>query len=186
MTTDELIARIKGSDEAARADAWMNAGPLGAPAIQPLAGPMGDSDTETRRAATRACQRIVRHAGRPGAKDEAAAVTRELLAVLKSQTHPGVRREVIWMLSEIAGSEAVMPLAALLSNEELREHARAALERIPGPESVGALKAILPGAPADYKPAIAQSLRARGVEVEGVECIKLKPTKQTEVKPVGR
>jgi hypothetical protein len=41
-------------------------------------------------------------------------------------------------------------------------------------------------APDDYKVNMAQSLRARGVDVPGLPCQKLVPTKQTKVTPVGR
>jgi len=186
MTIDELVSKISGKDEGARGEAWQNAGPLGAPAIKPLTPLMADKDTEVRRAATRAAWKIVRHAGRPGAEKEAAAVSAALLGLLGDDQPEVVRREVAWMTSEIAGDEAVDPLAKLLKDKDLREHARAALQRIPGQKSLAALKTALEAAPEDYKPALAESLRRRGVEVPGIKSLKLVPARPTEVKPVGR
>jgi hypothetical protein len=96
-----------------------------------------------------------------------------------------VRREVVRMLSEIGGNESVPAVSSLLSHGDLREEARMALERIPGDESLSALKSALNAAPDDFKPNLAQSLRARGVEVQGIPCVKLVPTKQTNVKPLA-
>ena len=62
-------------------------------------------------------------------------------------------------------------------DEHLREDARMALERIPIQRAVQALKAGFEIAPEDFKPNLAQSLRKRGVKVEGYPCVKLVPTK---------
>ena len=186
MTTNELIAAIKGKDENARAQAWMNAATTGADAVAPLAGLMDDKDTETRRAANRALWKIVRNAGRPGASEEAQSLSKALLAALGAQQAVGTVSALCWMLSEIAGDEAVAPLAKLLVQPELREHARAALQRIPGDASVAALKAALADASDDAKPALAESLRRRGVDVPDVKSAKLTPVKPTQVKPAGR
>jgi HEAT repeat protein len=119
---------------------------------------------EVSRAARRALSKIVRHAGRPGAGSERAAVVNELLRLL-DPVHPlMIRREVVSMLSEIADDQAVTPLAALLNDPELREDARVALERIPSGQSLDALRAGLAAVPDDFKINIAQSLRARGVD----------------------
>lgn len=89
------------------------------------------------------------------------------------------------MISEIGGDESVSAVSSLLSHSDLREDARMTLERIPGAESLNALKSALKSAPQDFKPNLAQSLRARGEEVKGIPCKKLVPTKQTNVKPLA-
>ena len=66
-----------------------------------------------------------------------------------------VRRDALWMLSEICGDESVGAVAALLNNGELREDARMVLERVPGAKSLAALKAGFASAPTDFKPNIA-------------------------------
>lgn len=181
---DDLIAAIKNPDDKIRGPAWQNAGPLGAPAVKPLAQVMADGDLETARSAKRALWKIVRHTGRPGAADEAKAVVAQLLPLLASTSTP-VRREVVWMLSEIAGDEAIDPIVALLGDKEVRDDARCALTRLPGTRATAALNLTMKTAPEEFRYALADSLRARGVAVEGYPSRKLVPVKQTTVKPVG-
>jgi HEAT repeat protein len=145
---------------------------------------MADKDIEVSRAGKRALWKIVRHAGRPRARDEKNAVITELITLLGDDQPASVRREVLWMLSEISGRTSIKPIAALLSNKELREDARMVLQRIPGKQSLAALKNGLKAAPEDFKLNIAQSLRKRGVKVPGLACVKLVPTKKTNVKPL--
>ena len=184
MTTAELIEKIKSNDDAVRGAAWQTAGPAGAASVQPLAEVMAAAKMETARAAKRALWNVVRYAGRPGAQAEKKAVAAELVPLLGAGS-PDVRREWVWMISEIGGDEAVPSLAALLNEPALREDARAALQRIPGRKSLNALKAALTQLPADYRPAVAVSLRARGVPVAGYSSEKLVPTKRTEVKQIS-
>ena len=181
---DELIAKIKDRSAEVRTKAWLGAGKVGAPAVEPLAKVMTDNDLEVARAAKRGLWKIVRHAGRPRARDEKRAVTAELIGLLGDDKPTAVRREVLWMLSEIGDSNSVKPIAALLSNKELREDARMVLQRIPSKRATAALKAGLKAAPKDFKLNIAQSLRQRGVKVRGLPCVKLAPTKKTNVKPL--
>ncbi len=181
---DELIAKIRGKSDKVRGDALLRAGEAGAPAVKPLAKAMDDEDVEVTRAAKRALWKIVRHAGRPRARDEKRVVAAELIGLLGDGQPTSVRREVLWMLSEIGPRRSVKAIAALLSNKELREDARMVLQRIGGRQSLAALKAGLKAAPKDFKLNIAQSLRQRGVNVRGLACVKLVPTKKTNVKPV--
>jgi hypothetical protein len=186
MNTQELIKAVSDKSVDVRAKAVLNAGPVGAEAIGPLAAVMANSDFEVVRAAKRAMCKIVRHAGRPGADDERKQVVDKLIVLLGGSHGIMVIREAMWMLSECAGDEAVDAVAPLLASEELREYACMTLERIPGDKSLAALEKALPTAPNDFKLNITQSLRQRGQEVPGFRCRKLVPTKQTMVKPVGR
>jgi HEAT repeat protein len=181
---DELIAKIKDKSDEVRTEAWLGAGKVGAQAVEPLAKLMTDNELEVARAAKRALWKIVRHAGRPKARDEKRAVTAELIGLLGDDQPTAVRREVLWMLSEIGDTKPIKPIAALLSNKQLREDARMVLRRIPSRRAIGALKAGLKAAPEDFKINIAQSLRQRGVNVRGLPCVKLVPTKKTNVKPL--
>ena len=90
------------------------------------------------------------------------------------------------MTWQIAGAQAVPAAAALLNHPELGEDARMCLEGLPVDEAVAALQAALATASETQKPALAHSLRKRGVEVPGVPDLRLVPTKETKVKPVGR
>jgi HEAT repeat protein len=183
-TVDELINGIKDKNDKVRAEALLSAGGVGAPAVKSLAKVMADEDVEVMRAGKRALWKIVRHAGRPRARDEKKAVVTELVGLLGDDQPTSVRREVLWMLSEICGRPSLKPIAALLSNKELREDARMVLQRVPGKQSLAALKNGLKAAPKDFKLNIAQSLRKRGVKVRGLACVKLVPTKKTNVKPL--
>ena len=174
---NRLIKKIKSGDAETRTEAWQSAGDIGAPAVQPLAMVMTDDDLEVARAAKRAMWQIVRHTGRPGAVNAKKAVVAKLCGLLGADQPVSVRREVVWMLSEIGGMASIRPLAELLSNKHLREDARCALERIPIKRAVQALKAGMEVAPEDFKPNLAQSLRKRGVKVEGYPCVKLVPAK---------
>jgi HEAT repeat protein len=180
----EWINRLRSKDDAIRGPAWQDAARFGAPAVKPLAEVLRDADFEVARAAKRALWRIVRHAGRPKASAEAAAVVGELTPLLAAgPAH--LRREVLQMLSEIGGAEVVGDIAALLSHEELREDARQTLERIPGKASLAALKNALASAPEEFRYALAESLRARGEKSDTYPSGRRTPAKQTTVRPVA-
>ncbi len=181
---DELVAGIRDASDKVRTQAWLNAGKAGPAAVKPLAAVMTDSDLEVARAATRALWQLARHAGRPGADKEKQAVETQLIRLLGDENSVSVRREVLWMLSEIGGANSVKPVAGLMTNNELREDARMVLERIPAKGAVAALKAGFEAAPEDFKSNIAQSLRKRGQEVAGYPCQKLVPKKKTDLKPL--
>jgi HEAT repeat protein len=180
----KLMAGIRDDDANVRTEAWQSAGKVGAPAVKPLARVMTDKDLEVARAAKRGLWKIVRHVGRPKSGNKKRAVIGRLVELLGDDQPIPVRREVLWMLSEIGDRNSIEPIAALLSNKDLREDARMALQRIPGRGSLAALWAALKAAPDDFKQNIAQSLRQRGAKVRGLECIKLIPTKKTNVKPL--
>ncbi len=186
LTLDTLIENIQSTDDTVRAAARDGAGPVGAKAVLPLAKIAAGGELEVARAANRAIQNIVYYAGRPGAENGAKAVAAELLKLLGDSQPLQLRRDALWMTWQIAGEEAVEPVAALLANAELHEDARMALERLPGDKATAVLKEALAKAADAQKPALAHSLRVRGVETPGVPDMRLVPTKKTSVKPVGR
>ncbi len=180
----ELISKIKDSSPEVRTQAWLEAGSVGAVAVKPLSAVMTDQDLEMARAAKRALWEIVHHAGRPGARDERRAVVSALVGLLNGSLPVPVTREILWMLSEVGGREAVQPMAQLLTNKDVREDARMTLERIPGRRSLTALRTAFDVVPDDFKSSIAQSLRCRGEMVSGYPCAKLIPSRNTEVRPL--
>ncbi|HPD31935.1 MAG TPA: hypothetical protein PLL20_18225 [Phycisphaerae bacterium] len=184
MDANELITKIQDKDDKTRAAAVLKAAQAGAGAVKQLAEIMASGEMEVARAAKNALWQIVRHVGRPAADDERKSVVAELLTLCESEQPPAVRREVLWMLSEIAGDETVGAIEPLLANADLREDARMALQRLPGEKSLLALKAALESAPEDFRPNIAVSLRQRGVDIADYPSAKLVPTKATQVKPV--
>lgn len=177
---NDLVARIKSTDDAVRGPAWQGAGPAGAPALAPLADLMNDGNFEIARSAKRAIEVIVRHAGRPGAALEREAVQTALIGMLR-HAKANVRRHALWMLSEVGNDAAVEPMAALLEDADAREDARCALTRIPGAQATKALEKAMGAAPEEFKVALADSLRARGVKVPGSPTRKLVPTRSTRV-----
>ena len=181
---DGLIAKLRDKSDKERASGLLKAVEVGAPAVKPLAKVIEDGDIEISRAGKRALWKIVRNVGRPGAGDEKKAVAAQLVDLLGVEHPPLVRCEALWMLSEIGGDETIKPIADMLSDEEVREDARMALQRIPGKRSLDALKDGLKKAPMDFRLNIAQSLRQRGVRIRRPAPVKLVPTKQTNVKPL--
>ena len=189
LTLDALLERIKSDDPDVRTAAWCGAGVVGAPAIQPLAEIMAQGELEVSRAAKRAMWQIVRTVGAPGRDTCRASAEAELIRLLAEGQPDAVRREALWMLSEIGGEktiEAIRHIPNILQNKAIREDARCCVERIPCQAAVEGLADALEVAPADFALALAQSLRARGVEVDKSRypCQKLVPTRQTQVKPV--
>ena len=179
-----FLQQIKSSDENVASAAWQNAHDFGASVVKPLASLLTDSNFEIARNAKRALYDIVRYAGRPGAEKDAHAVETELVACLKDPSAV-IRRQALWLLSEVGGNSAVKPMANLLSDTEAREDARCALLRIPGQEPLRALRAALKSAPEDFRFALADGLRSRGEAVEGYPSRKKLPTKQTSVTGPG-
>ena len=177
------LARLQSDDDKTRAQAWYDAGPIGAAGVTRAAALLTSQNRELTLAARRALQQIARYAGRPGAASDRAAVVEALLKLLDSKQADAVRLVAVSALSEIAGDESVEAIASLLAEPDLREAARMALERLPGPKSLAALRNALGQAPADFKPNLAQSIRRRGIEVPDVPDAKLTPSKPTQVQP---
>jgi len=177
-----LIADIQSPDDKVRGAAWQGAAPLGACAVRALAEIGAHRDFEVARAARRALWKIVRHAGRPRADRERRAVQAELVSALRTAAVP-VRRELLWMLSEIGDADSIGPVARWLDDRAVREDARCTLERIPGARAARALERAWRGAPEEFRPALAHSLRVRGRNVAGSGNEKLTPTKATTVEP---
>jgi hypothetical protein len=189
LTLDTLIAKIKDKDDKVRTAAWQGAGKVGPDALKPLATVAKDGELEVSRAANRAMWQIVRYTGRPGAQSEKKASVEALLELVQNDQLPvQLRRDILWMLSEAVDDAGIDPAGAarFLEDPDLREDVRAGLQRIGGPNAVAAMKLGLESAADDFKPSIACGLRALGVDVPNVPCLKLKPTKKTGVKPVGR
>lgn len=69
--------------------------------------------------------------------------TRELIAVLQSNTDLHARARACQQLAILGTTDAVAPLAALLSDEKLGHYARDALQVMPGPAAAEALRSAL-------------------------------------------
>lgn len=84
-----------------------------------------------------------------------------LLAVLAEAGAPAARLAVCELLALIGSAASVPALSTLLRREETSESARFALEAIPGPESVAALREALPHLSGRAKAGLIGSLAAR-------------------------
>ena len=186
MTVDELLAGIRNEDENVRTETWQASAAMGAVAVPALAELSAEPDLEAARAAVRGLWAVTRHAGRPDAGGARAEVAAALILLTTPEHAEQLRREAIWMLSEVGGDEAVPVLAGLLSDAALRDDARMALERIPGEVSLAALREGLATAPDDFQPNLAHSLRVRGESVPDVPDMRLVPRKPTAVTSAGR
>lgn len=189
LTLEKLLELLKSDDPLVRRDAWLKAGPLGGDALPSLADLAAKADLEISRAANRAMWQIVRYAGAPGRETERQGVVEALGELVVDTRLPvQLRRDVVWMLSEIIADEEIDESIAssLLKDPELQEDVRMALQRVAGPKAVALLKAALNQAEGDFKAALACSLRKCHVAIDDPPCPKLVPRKQTQVKPVGR
>ncbi len=157
-----------------------------AAAVKSFTEMIKSDDNETRRAGKRQLWQMIRHTGKPGNVEQQQALVSALLGLIGGDEPVAVKREAVWAVSELGDDACVAPVAALLTDQELREDACRVLERLPGRKSLDALQAALQSAPDDFKLSVAQALRARGVKVEGLPCVKLVPSRRTKVKPVGR
>ena len=100
-----------------------------------------------------------------GAASRDAAVSRavaaKLAAMLDRQATVECKQIVCWQLSVVGGAAEVPALAKRLGDQDLGFHARFALERIPGPESLAALRDALKTAHGKLKAGLIGSLAAR-------------------------
>jgi HEAT repeat protein len=174
----DLLTNLKSDDLAVRTAAWQSAGQAGPEAFQPLAELAATGSLEVGRAACRAMWQIVHSVGAPGGHGKQQAC-QQLVALLAADRTAGLRRDVLWMLSELSdGGSDVAVVAALLTDPQLREDARCVLQRLPGDEAVAALKAGFAAAPEEFKYALADSLRRRGQQVDGYASKKMVPVRQ--------
>jgi HEAT repeat protein len=175
MELEELVRGIRSGKPEVRTRAWQQAGTVGAPAVKPLARLCTEQNLQVRRAAKRGLEAIVPTVGAPEVQPAKSAVIRELLALLADNQPIALRRDILWLLSEIGSGESVEPITMLLGHRVLREDARMVLERIQPEESLTSLRNALGSVPEHFRLNIAQSLRARpeAVDPEKYPCQKL-------------
>ena len=138
---ERLIQYIASDDANVRYRARAEAARVGAEAIPALGQLLEDKRLEVARTASAAIERIVHHAGRPGAASERPPVTRALGALLSPQLKITTRIEILHRIAFVGGDDAVLIVAPYLDDSErnVREQARLSLERIPGEAAVRAL-----------------------------------------------
>lgn len=152
ISTAELIAALKGSDEEARWNAVDRAPAAGAGAIGPLAEVMAGGDPAAAKAASEALRKIAYSSG---------GAARELVRLLDPEHPRAVRADAARYLGRVGGRGEIRALVALLSDQELAKDALMALEQIPGAEAETALRRAAETGPAVHRNACMQSLRNR-------------------------
>ncbi|MBI4604617.1 MAG: HEAT repeat domain-containing protein, partial [Planctomycetes bacterium] len=168
-----LLEKVTSDKVETRYAARSEAPAVGGSAVLPLAKliaspPESVVDDRTRReislTARAALERIVHHAGRPGAGAEARAVAAELAKLLDASQPGKVRREVLHWIALIGGDGEVPAVARSLddADQHVRETARLALERIPGKSAVEALVEAARRQPEDRKADLLFSLGKKG------------------------
>jgi len=165
---EEFLAQIRSSDVDTRYKAWQSAGPIGAEAIVALSALAAGDDKWVGLAATGAMEKIAHYSARPGAGSEAEAVSAELLKVAASHKPRVIRANALHLVGFIADNRSIPGLVKLLSDLEIREDARLALEKIPGSAATEAFKRAVKTAPGDFLPQIKQSLYNRSLSLKTV------------------
>jgi HEAT repeat protein len=161
IETLSLLDRLQSPDANMRYKTWRAAGPTGASAVKGLADLMTSPDKGIARSARGALETIAYYAARPGAANDAHAVSMELLQVAVADRPVAVRAQALYLLGFTGDGRVVPTVVKLLASPEVREEARIALERIPGSASLNALKKAETTVPADFQPNIRQSLHNR-------------------------
>jgi aconitase B len=165
----ETLKQLKSEDMNDRYKAWDAAGPLGASAVKPLVAVSKMDNRTFGKAGKLALQNVVNYAGRPGAEDEAKAIAKELMQVAADPSNPRmIRADALYFIGTIGGSAEIPGLAKLLQDRVIREEARQALERIPGDESLAALKTAATTGATDFHRNIQQSLYNRALTNETI------------------
>jgi len=131
-------------------------------AVASLVKGLAGDDMSKWATADRTLETLCHRAAAPGREAHRAAVAKALLAHVKDAglTKLG-RTRVIRHLERTSGGEAVKPLAALLTDKDLREPARRALMRNPTPEAGDALRAALAKADKSFRLALVDALGFR-------------------------
>lgn len=160
-TIGSYLTQIKHGDTATRLAAVQQAALVGTEALPQLGAIYSGGDPAAGKAAYEAIKKIVYNAGRPGAAAEAKSASSALLELASSQHPRYVRADAIQLLGVVGGDDEAKALAAMISDTDLGEDARMALERIPGKAADDALKSAARSASPERRAAIDLSLRHR-------------------------
>jgi HEAT repeat protein len=165
----EVLKDVQSQDMNDWYKATQEAGALGHTAVKPLAELMKLDDRTKGRAAMLSLQAVVNTAAAPGNEAEKKLVAAELVKVASATSYPRmVRSDALYFLGLIGGPEDVPGISKLLADRMIREDARMALERIPGDESLQALRKAESSGATDFRKNIAQSVHNRGLTKETV------------------
>lgn len=148
-------------DAAARVDARRMLPTYGANAVAPVLPLLSHANPEIGKAAFDILWEIANGAMAPGRETEAMRVAQALLGALATDAPESVRLKLLRLVA-IGAPEGcdLSPVASLLGEAALREHARTTLERIGTTEARAALREALAGAESEWATALVNSLGA--------------------------
>ncbi|MBI4558813.1 MAG: HEAT repeat domain-containing protein [Candidatus Hydrogenedentes bacterium] len=158
---DQLVSDLSGSDDAKRVSALQRLPRYGTDAIAPLLSLLGNENPIVAKAGFDALWAIANEVSQPGreeARREAAGLLLPLLAPERSEEEK--RKGLRLLAITVPPGANVSHIAALLDDPNLREPARATLERINTKESATALCAALPAAEPEFVCALLDALGA--------------------------
>ena len=158
-TMKDFLNQVQNGDSPARYAALKVAAQYGPSSILPLADIMGGPDPTASRAAEECLKRIVHHEARPGNSRKPAVAALE--QTLTNNRPRKVRSLGLHLLGFLGDRSSVKAIVPVLSEPDLRENARMALEQIPDPAAERALSDAMRTASAEFKPGLQQSIHHR-------------------------
>lgn len=158
---DSIITAMTQGDDASKLQANIDAAELPADAVEQLAMIYNGEDRVRSKTAGEMLKMMTHHAARPGAKSEARKITGQLAKLTGNQSPKSMRILALDMLGYVGGPEAIPVLSRQLSDPDVQDQARMALERIPSSAALTALRKAKSAVPADYRESIDLSLKHR-------------------------
>ena len=157
-----FLEELKSDNPKIRFEAWNNAHKVSPDIIVRVGILGGNTDQAIAHAARQALRRMVHHAARPGQPPNSRQyITYQLGRLLRICRANEVRRETLNLLGIVGTDDAADHIATMLSNVDLRDDARMALERLPGPAATNALIKAL-STRGDFELRIIEALGQRG------------------------
>jgi hypothetical protein len=150
---DSFLKKISSADEGARRAAWEGAAVQGPKAIAPLVAVASGENRDAALAALRAVDCISHASAAPGNASRREAAQALAAAVLDEKVPARVKQHLLDLLGSVGEGDVdsvVSAVAKILSDTELRDQARKALERIPGEAAAKAIEAALPRATGEW------------------------------------
>ena len=183
MDTRKFLNDIQSNDADARFNAWRAAGDVDPVVIGDLGKLAGSSTPGIARAAREALTTMTHSVGKNLNAPNREAVVKGLLS-LNNAALP-VRIHALRLLSNIAGEDAVGPIAKDIDNPDLREEVVYCLERIPGDASMEALLQAYPQAKDDFKPRILAAFGHRRYAKAAAVCTMASQSKDSAIAVAG-